>query len=519
MINQRTFRILFILLIGLSAVLMLFTENPQSEEIGQDTGVFLYTAKMMNEGGAPYLDSWDHKGPVVYFLNLLAYKLHPNVLWGLFFLHAILIFISTCALTFALSDYLSWGAICLGFALYLVSALRVYELDRTELYTVFFLMLSIAFYLIFERRKKDWGYLLIGMLFGMVLLMRPNNAAFWGVLTVFLLVECFQRKRITAKIIWLALGVLAVFGGTFLYLNHKGAVAAFFDQYILYNFVYTTSGNDLVRSFVSLFKGLIDYFGLTIILIVLAAYYVIIMKRNDQEAKLDQSNEFNRLINMLLISFPIELLAASMAGRNPSYYLSVHTVYFMIFLAIALDLLLKKVTWLHPRTWQQSLLLIACAGMLFFSINKYPLEILGGLGSRLLKAEFYDQQPPSYEAQFIREHTTDNDTIFVWGASDQYYILSDRNSPTRYTYMLPLFQCSYSTSEMWDEFVSDIEIARPKLIIEMRNFSFPEGEKAPKGCEHISDQVDRFFAYVSENYGLLGHQSDSFLTVFELNGE
>ena len=42
---------------------------------GTDSAIFMYVAKGILEGDIPYLDRWDHKGPLLYVLNLSAWSL------------------------------------------------------------------------------------------------------------------------------------------------------------------------------------------------------------------------------------------------------------------------------------------------------------------------------------------------------------------------------------------------------------------------------------------------------------
>jgi hypothetical protein len=44
--------------------------NPINKTIsGTDSSIYIYIGKMINNGSVPYLDWFDHKGPVIYFIN------------------------------------------------------------------------------------------------------------------------------------------------------------------------------------------------------------------------------------------------------------------------------------------------------------------------------------------------------------------------------------------------------------------------------------------------------------------
>ena len=58
-----------------------------SENMDRDSGVFIYTGKQVLDGKIPYLDVWDHKGPLLYYINafglLLGRGHQSNALTGL----------------------------------------------------------------------------------------------------------------------------------------------------------------------------------------------------------------------------------------------------------------------------------------------------------------------------------------------------------------------------------------------------------------------------------------------------
>src|SRR5437867_4038609 len=83
------------------ALLVLSPNLPLNRVPSEDEGVFLYIARTIAAGGAPYRDVWDHKPPGVYLLDLLA---GANV-WGVFVLQAIAL---------ATAGWLSYRALARG---------------------------------------------------------------------------------------------------------------------------------------------------------------------------------------------------------------------------------------------------------------------------------------------------------------------------------------------------------------------------------------------------------------------
>ncbi len=68
-------------------------------------------------------------------------------------------------------------------------------------------------------------------------------------------------------------------------------------------------------------------------------------------------------------------------------------------------------------------------------------------------------------AEYLREHTTRNDTIAVLGSEPQIYLYSDRHSATGYIYTYSLMEPQKYATQMQQEMIRQVERARPKLLI------------------------------------------------------
>jgi 4-amino-4-deoxy-L-arabinose transferase-like glycosyltransferase len=68
-------------------------------------------------------------------------------------------------------------------------------------------------------------------------------------------------------------------------------------------------------------------------------------------------------------------------------------------------------------------------------------------------------------AEYLREHTTRNDTIAVLGSEPQIYFYSDRHSATGHIYTYGLMETQKYASQMQQEMIREIERTRPKFLI------------------------------------------------------
>ena len=57
----------------------------------RDTGLFLYAGKIIRQGGLPYLDIWDQKPPLIFYVNALGLALGGGSAEGVYWLKVALL--------------------------------------------------------------------------------------------------------------------------------------------------------------------------------------------------------------------------------------------------------------------------------------------------------------------------------------------------------------------------------------------------------------------------------------------
>ena len=78
---------------ALGTLIALFPSNPNNMTLpSRDSGVFLYMAWRLLSGDIPYRDVWDHKPPLIYFVDALGLALAPDSLWGIWGIRFLFIF-------------------------------------------------------------------------------------------------------------------------------------------------------------------------------------------------------------------------------------------------------------------------------------------------------------------------------------------------------------------------------------------------------------------------------------------
>jgi len=163
------------LLAVLSAVILWSSAPPVQRIPRRDSSVFLYIGEQILAGQLPYRDIWDHKGPVIYYLNALGLYLAGGSRWGVWALELLSLF-AAAKLGFILMRE-SFGALpaIWGSALWLFSLSFVLQRGNyTEEFGLPFQFLAIyAFTVIVRRGVVFWPSLLLGVASATLLLLRP----------------------------------------------------------------------------------------------------------------------------------------------------------------------------------------------------------------------------------------------------------------------------------------------------------------------------------------------------------
>src|SRR5258707_15779134 len=88
---------LFLLVLSIAGALAVTLPHSPTNMpyVWPDGGVFLYVAQRMLDGAALYRQVWDHKPPLVYYLNALGLWLTQGSRWGVWGIEALAVAAAT----------------------------------------------------------------------------------------------------------------------------------------------------------------------------------------------------------------------------------------------------------------------------------------------------------------------------------------------------------------------------------------------------------------------------------------
>ena len=441
---------------------VLFTlQSPESPlakgTTGIDSSVFQYIAYGISRGITPYIHVFDHKGPLIYFIDYIGQSIHfSHGIWLLEILFlSIAMFISykTILLFSDSSEAFLTTLVC-----YLMLTNFYEQGNLTEEWALPFIAFGLhAFVRFFIKETVEFGHILLcGLSFGAICLLRINMAGVWisGCLAVFIyLIHQKQLKKTLHILFPFLLGIIIICLPFLIYLAIHNAIPSFLQDYFLFNFEYKNSNlpekyNALV--FFCKDRGLITSFCCFIFLFI-------------RRCKSNRSNKY--ITYMTGAAFVLSFCLFCMAGRNYAHYAMVLIPLYTIPVGCVIS---EIKSCIRSHTQDLAAIFILCV-MLVFCILPLTRDCLDNFFVQYLIADESD----NHIAGLIAKETLPEDTIAVYGNHCSYYYLSQRLSATTFAYT-SIFE---EHPDYIADYIDQLEEALPKLIIiekERGNYSIPE---------------------------------------------
>lgn len=431
--------------------------NPAKRLIpSRDSGVFLYVGWRVLNGELPYLNVWDHKPPVIYYLDAFGLSLAQGSRWGVWWIEVIFLFIAAALLYTLTKRFFGLFPAILASFLWLFTLM--YMLTGGNITEEYPLAMQFGALLLFYLAERDgkytWRGFLLGLLAGLTFFTRQTSIGIFLAIGIYLLVaRMWQRnfRKLLYDLLPTLAGGLIVVVAVVVYFKSYGALGRFWENAFLYNFAYA-SERDTGDRFAALLKGMdllasvglapLSMFGWAVSLMTL------MFKREHFPAPL------RAFLWMVTLALPIEVGLVILGGRPRVPYFITLLPVFAIFSGMSLGILFDSLKQNGmPRiasvvaTAVLSLTLCAVLYNDYVDINKDGTDTRQDLA--LLS--------------YVAENTTPKDTVLMWNAEAAYNFSAQRRSPTRFVYQYDLYK--YIDEKNTTEFLNDILTEKPKLII------------------------------------------------------
>jgi len=491
-IHSKIREIVLPALISVSGTLLsLFPSNPNNMTLpSRDSGVFLYMGWRFLSGDIPYKDIWDHKPPLIYFIDAIGLSLTPDSMWGVWLLQFIFIFLTFFLVYKILDREFGIVAALAGNIILASGLLTILEQGNvTEEYALVFQ--ALCFWLFIRAHRDNFpirASFWIGIIGGLAFNFKQTTIGVWIAYALILLaVRISQRKSPLPDFLSLVAGWIIPSMIVVLYFASQNALIDYWEQAFLYNFAYIGKHEGIRRLIPVFFKGfmLLSQGGV----LYLAALgwlaglgYIWVNRRATPHP----------LILIALVNLPIEVILITISGRSIiHYYLTLLPVMAILtgILIYAVPRLLEKFTnssIQKANQWSPALLLLVVILFQIGQIKYYPESV------RVLAINEY-----APVIDYVSQNTEESDKVLIIGAESAVNFLTRREAPTRYVYQYPL--ALLGRRPMFEEYFNQILHNKPVLIIDTRGRTRLD-EKLYVPLQKRSELVREGVQYLGENY-------------------
>ena len=474
--------------------------------IGRDSSLFLYVARRVQEGGVPYRDVWDHKPPLIYYLDVVGLALADRGIPGVAVVEFAALFAAAIVGFWALHRTLGLVPALFG-VLGWTTAIAV-MLDggnRPEEFALPFQFGAIALFL-GERRAgpSRWRWTLIGIAAAFAVLLKPTVLGVWAAIYLAEAARAWQLRSLGAlarPVLLGALGVLAVILPVGAYLVATGAGNDFVDQVIRFNIEYSRSSlADRIGALaagvqLTLFSGLFP--------VAFVGWVTAVVQLSRRTAAVDA----RPLLVVAVLALPLDFALASATGRP-------YREYFLGCLAAQGILAAVAASWALPTLERVAARLAVSSRVVSFGVLGACVVLFASaipaVAAYRHQAGPNDQELTRPEATaYVVLHTAGADRVLFWGGEGGLNYTTSRRSPTRYAYQYALYMRGYQNADRIGELLLALEREPPTLIVDASPATIDvppldRGERAVWTLQEpkysVLPEMDLIFRWVAEHY-------------------
>jgi 4-amino-4-deoxy-L-arabinose transferase-like glycosyltransferase len=532
---SRAFVLTILIVLGLIFVnfIIQIGAEPNYQNMGVDSGTFAYCGQVIHDGGLMYHDCWDNKTPGVYYLNAAAISLGGSTPFAIWLMQAIWLAVAVVIFFFVIkSIWQHTGLAALGAFTLLVYVLYpgIFQGGNfTETYAILPAVLSIgALWLYLGSGRRGW-LVVLGVLAASGFLLKPTYIAMGlasAIVVSYLAIRSRDAKRLVINLAILLISAFIPLLLVGLYFLAKGDLGNLWFAAFSHNFTYVSQGISLVSLYATVRMFLVEQpmAALTILLGIGAGAFIYQNKRlifsfrqpaHDElrhftPGEMDIPHKRTWLLAAVLLAFLIDLLFLASSGRNFGHYLQVLLPEMVMVMVYLFDYLRHSMKAEHLSHGLQAAILAAV--VLVMLSGGIDLVAKEAPSLSVLKS-FVSSNPAIYQPneleQYVINNSTSEDSVLVWAGHPGINFVTQRRSPTRYIFLLHLFNPTPNGVNGFSEFMNELNSDPPELIVVQPNSSvgLPNPANPPEticpGCDTAAlEGMLAFKAFMSANYEL-----------------
>ena len=399
-----------------------------------DSSVFLYIGRAMYNGSVPYLDLFDHKGPMLYFIQLFGYVIGFGSFVGVWVVELLNIF-ATAYIFYKIArlvtdnDFVSYFAVA---TVLLFCSHGFFEGGNlVEEYALPWIALSLYIVCKFftENSYKSWHIALIGAAMSVVFFLRVNMIGIWVGL-ILPVVICFIKdkryKELYRAILLFLGGFFAVAIPIIIYLLCTQSFGAMIDYYFVFNFSYVDSSSK---------AGIITFLFDCVLLAPIATLGIVYSVF---------AHSKSALLRVNLVSLAFAYISASISGRAFKHYGIVLIPFFVIPLTLFVCDFLKKAKNVKVSTLKKSVLVFICVLSISLVISDTEVSL----------EKFTPDDGVDEVVEYITDVSSEDDDVLVIGNDVSYYFKFNRGTENKFFYQTPPIEVS---DEIYEQFIEEMK--------------------------------------------------------------
>jgi hypothetical protein len=465
--------------LGVFISLILWRVSPYVQPIpDRDSGVFQYIGWRILNGEVPYKDAWDHKPPLIFFINAIGLLIGSGSSWGVWFLEWINLLFATFFSFYLFKRYS--GTFFAGIVTLLWLFCVPLLISDGNLTTEFGLSFQFLVLLLFAKFKLNSENKLLSICLGLCTgcLFFLKQTLIGIPLTIFFLVVIYrifhnQIKIIVSDLIHWLIGSLFIVSLFVFYFQSNGSLGDLWNDAFYYNYFYSISSTTEKIYATQYGIGLLFLPGISFLGLLgwgLACWEIYPKKFKILSEYLDKQIVFFAIFNL-----PVELILTGISGRIARhYFLPLLPIFSILILISILNIygILKKIG------FKEKIINLIVVIVLFtmpsvFMISGYRNYFIQPTKPILNQALNNSLNLVDY----LDSKSDTDDNVLILGAEASINFAASRKAPTRFVYQYPLVKTGFDSSEYEAEFFRDIEQNKPRIIVDATgtNLAFTTG--------------------------------------------
>jgi hypothetical protein len=508
--------------IPILVLILHLSTSPRFLALSPDSGVFAYAGKLVTEGKLPYRDFFDHKPPLVFYLNALAIYLMGATPWSIWWLDVIYLSITGIVFFLILHKLAGLLPAVLGMGIFIFTLMTPRFFlggNLTETYGLLPQVLIVGALYIYLTKRNPWWIFFMGLLASFASLFKQTNIALGiGAFLTIISLHVFSReivRGIKHGLLFLA-GFLIPWGLIAVIWAGLGAFPQLWDAVIAYNFAYVKDGLSFSAASQA-YQTLLGTFPLLPLMIIALASFCVFVTRiklrflnlaQERETDLETIGTSAREVTFLAVflAIPFEVLFITLSGRNYGHYFvtllpSVVFACSYLFSKLVDEISKKSIGQVASLGFVGSLLLVwFIPTLVSIHPQRQHLASLRMLGDKSLAQDNI--------AAYVEAHTRPGESVLVWQVRPELNFVTNRPAPSKYFYPLPLFVENNGKQSRFEEFLKDIEMNQPELIVlyekdpSLPALDAPDDELCPSCIPEALEGMRTLKLIVKSNYAI-----------------